>query len=394
MKFSLNFFVIAAFFAVGSIAIGQEGADSVAKSVTESGASSRSDESTAGRIQLAIDELGSSEFAERERAAEVLMTIGLTAVPSLRQLSTHQDPEVRLRAADLIQQLTEGDFQKRVKAFLAGKDVEFDGWEYFQSKLGSSPVVRELFIEFSKGYPDVAKALDGTARERAVAQEATVRRIQTGMFIERRWPEPVDAIALLLPAADADVPVAPQFENLLIGILRRDVGTKIRREQQLRAPVTALIGEWVKRSSSYNRGEVLWFSMDWGVPEGFTLARQTLGEQHGTDILSIAMQTIARFGNKDDAKNIAQFLDDTRPASEVGMAIGAQSQTLLGDVAMATIALLYDVPLAEIGWSEVSEHPTFAFSVEELGFPANSPELRVKVRAKIDALMADPVPQS
>ncbi len=381
-------------FGVMNFANAQDVAGPEIAPIPESSNSNKLDDTTLESIRLSIDALGSAEFAERERAAERLMSIGLDAVPALRQLSTHDDLEVRSRAADLVRQLAEGDFQKRVEAFLSGKDVHFDGWEYFQSRLGSSAATRELFIELTKGYPQLVQALEGTSRDRALTQESTVQRIQTAMFVERRWPKPVDAVALLLPVADPDVPISPAFENTLIGLLRREAGTLIRRDQNLHEPFKLLLGKWVERSSTHIRGEIIWFSLDWGIPEVYPLALGTLNENPRPDVLVLAMQAIARYGNKEDAKQVAKFLDDQRPVADLGQVIGGAPPPRVGDAAMATIAMIYDLPLSELGWPGVIEHPTFSFIADDLAFPADSPESREKARAMIDELLATPIPKS
>ncbi len=344
-------------------------------------------------VSSAMEMLGSSEFSARERAAEELMTLGIKAVPSLRELASHQDPEVRLRAADLVQQLTEGDFQRRVDAFLSGQDVHFDGWEYFQARLGMAPAIRELFVELTKRYPTLVESFEGTSRDRAAALEDVVQKTQTALFIERRTPDPVDVIALLLPASDKDVPITSSFEKMVIIFLRREAGTKIRLDQQLAAPVTALIGDWIERSSVNNRGEVIWLTMDWSIPEGRRLSLRTLNESNDTELLALSMQAISRLGSLEDVNSIAKFLDDVRPVEENEFAIGEQPQALVSDVAMAAIAILHKVPLAELGWEAVEPHPVFSFSHREIGFPPNQPELRAKAREKIDSLLANPAPK-
>ncbi len=345
-------------------------------------------------VSRAIEMLGSSEFSARERAAEELMALGIKAVPALRELASHHDPEVRLRAADLEQQLTDGDFQIRVEAFLSGQDVHFDGWEYAQARLGMSPTIRELFVELTKRYPLLVESLEGTSRERAVALEDVVHKAQTALFIERRSPDPVDVIALLLPASDKDVPITSSFEKMVIVFLRREAGSRIRREQQLAAPVTSLIGDWVERSTETNRGEVIWVTMDWSIPEGRRLSLRTLNESNDPVLLALSMQAISRFGSLEDVTSVAKFLDDVRPVEENEFAIGDQPQALLSDVAMATIAILHKVPLGELGWEGVEPHPVFSFSPREIGFPPSQAELRANARKKIDSLLANPAPKS
>ncbi len=70
-------------------------------------------------IQRWIETLGSSEFAMRERAATHLMELGTAIVPPLRQLAANSDdPEVRIRAAEIVKQLTRGDLMAQDRGVL------------------------------------------------------------------------------------------------------------------------------------------------------------------------------------------------------------------------------------------------------------------------------------
>jgi hypothetical protein len=49
-----------------------------------------------------LDQLGSSDFGERETASRALLDAGAAALPGLRRAAASQDPEVRRRASDLL----------------------------------------------------------------------------------------------------------------------------------------------------------------------------------------------------------------------------------------------------------------------------------------------------
>lgn len=52
-----------------------------------------------------VAQLGASEFADRERAAQDLLRLGQAAVPYLKEAVDHKDPEIRLRARELLSAL-------------------------------------------------------------------------------------------------------------------------------------------------------------------------------------------------------------------------------------------------------------------------------------------------
>ncbi len=261
------------------------------------------------KITTSIEGLGSKEFAVRERAATQLMEIGAPTLPELRRIAKESaDPEVRLRADQIIKQLTQGDMQAKIKDFLAGEEVDFDGWRVAQAILGDSDGVRELFVELMTAYPEVTSSLEGTPRDRAMAMDAVVTRVQNAMFVERRFPTRDDAFALLLPAVDPNVPLNAAFENVLLSVLQKDAASRLRRDSQLSGPFIALLSRWITRSTLASRDDVLLFGMSWDVPATLLLARQTLVEANQTETLAFALQAIARFGTARRRRAGADFV--------------------------------------------------------------------------------------
>src|SRR5262249_27253689 len=57
------------------------------------------------RIQMAIKNLGSSEFRQRETASAELQTLGLAAYPALQEASKDKDLEVVRRVGNLLEKL-------------------------------------------------------------------------------------------------------------------------------------------------------------------------------------------------------------------------------------------------------------------------------------------------
>ena len=63
------------------------------------------------------------------------------------------------------------------------------------------------------------------------------------------------------------------------------------------------------------------------------------------------------------------------------------TRTQLGDLAMATIAVLYDVPLTELGFADATVDPKRGFLLNEIGYPVDDESARNAARAKIDGLL-------
>src|SRR5262249_52827188 len=60
------------------------------------------------KIEQLIEQLGSSKFRVRETAAKELLALGKRAIPALRKALQSTDPDVRLRAQLLLNQIGNG----------------------------------------------------------------------------------------------------------------------------------------------------------------------------------------------------------------------------------------------------------------------------------------------
>ncbi|MFK8110603.1 MAG: hypothetical protein AB8B91_00285 [Rubripirellula sp.] len=344
------------------------------------------------QVEAWIEELSSNHFATRERVANRLIEVGKPIVPRLRKLAKEaDDPEVRVRANEIITRLTRGDIKTRMEDFIAGEDVGFEGWRTTRTVLGGDTVaIREVFVEIMQAHPELTASMDGHARDRAIAMDKAVTKIQDAMFIKRQFPTRADAFALLLPTVDVNVPMNAAFESLLLSVIQKDAATKIKRDAQLATPFKRLLGRWMVRSTLASRDEVLLMGMRWDVERTLPLAMQTLGEANQTEVLAIALQAIARYGTEQHVPRVSALINDTRPAAELGFADGKPVRAQICDVAMATIAMLYNVPLKEVGFSHAEPHPVYSFQVEQLGFPEDDNTARDATRERVRQLIAEP----
>lgn len=341
--------------------------------------------STPRDVQRMFEQLGADEFSVRERAAAGLVELGISVVPELRKLTeATADPEVRLRGNEIIQKLTDGDMAGQIADFLAGQHVEFAGWRRTRAVLGDSIAIRQMFVKLMQEHPDIAKSLEQTTRDRVITLDKTLSSIEHKMFKQRKTPTQADAFAMLLPITDPDLPISERFAPIAFSVLRKEAATKIQDDAQLSGPFKSLLGWWIERSSEEHRDGVLEFAMLWDLEDGMPVAVQTLQETHEPETLAFAMQTIARFGGRQQIEYILPFLEDRSVVIEQGFVRGKEVQTLLCDVALVTIARLYNVDLPKLGYPNSVDDPTFSFRIEEIGFGKDEPNLRKATRAKID----------
>lgn len=337
--------------------------------------------------------LGASSFAERETAASEIMAAGAPLLQELQAASeASDDPEVRLRASILYRRVAKRDFESRAERFLASEtpDELMSGWSAVAPVMGDHQETRELFVEISRAYPELAKAYAGTPRERAIQADRTAEAIVDSLTVDRQSPEPADALALLLVAGDPAVPISLPVERVLVRLANSGSVRGIRTQATLAPVYDDLLSRWIRRSGSEHRQEILWLSMQENLPAGGDLALRTLHETNKPATLQMALQTAARFAEPKQASLIEHLLDDDRPAGD-GVAFmtdsGERIETRISDVAMAAIAVMHDKSLEEFGFLYAVEHPNVAFQVESLGFPPADNETRKQVRQRIDKLL-------
>lgn len=75
------------------------------------------------RVARLITRLGSDSYAEREAAGAELVSLGPDARRQLEAASVHKDPEVRLRAKELLRRLREDDLWQAAKVDFRGRQV-------------------------------------------------------------------------------------------------------------------------------------------------------------------------------------------------------------------------------------------------------------------------------
>ncbi|QEG38350.1 hypothetical protein [Roseimaritima ulvae] len=340
-----------------------------------------------------IGRLGSPRFADREDAMVRARQWGNRILPELRAAAAnHENAEVRSRAKFVYSQIVEGDFDARAEAFLAGNDLgdAFPGWDYVSSLMGDKPELREVFVATSRRYPQLMESFDGGARERTLELEHVVHQIQHKMRDLREVPTREDLLATLWGIADPNVLISDEAQGLVLSLLRKAAANELRKNAQLREPFLGVVGMWMRRSPVAGAEQTLALSMQWEMAEeSRVLGMRAAYEARDVADVHAGLQAVARFGKPSDVPFVLPFLDDLREDPNARPPAEGWTPVRTSEVATATIAKLYGVPLDELGFPAVQEHPKIGFAIESLGFPAEKPELRQAVSDKLRKLMIE-----
>jgi hypothetical protein len=132
--------------------------------------------------------------------------------------------------------------------------------------------------------------------------------------------------------------------------------------------------------------------MQWDVAEALPIALSTLSETDDIQTLVVSMKMIARFGDASDSASLQNLLTDNRVMGEAGYGKRQLIQSQIRDVAIATIAILNDVPLAEVGFPQASKHAMFGFTILGIGFPKGQDGSREKSLLRVAELISPTPP--
>ena len=343
------------------------------------------------QIKQAIESLGAKQFADRERAATKLLNAGKLAIPEMqRAIEQSTDAETRLRIEQVVKQLADGDLQARIKAFLAGQEVQFKGWPVVQRFLGNSITIRELFVEIMEEHPYVGESMEGTTRERAIALESTLAAVQPKLNTIRDEPRRADLFSLLLVALDPEVPLPALHEQIILRLCQRSLVTEIRKDASLSGPFAALMNRWILRAGTTNREDILLTGMEMNLSSTLILAVSTLEENGSADTIATAFQVITRFGGRQHIPLIENFFTKEEVVGAPALR-DDPSLPQLGDIAVATVAILLGQPLEEIGMEKIALHPTRGFLLPSRLFENDPSEQRKASRSKVREWMTQEV---
>lgn len=357
---------------------------------SDAGQSPETPEEIARRAAVLVGQLGAPQFAVRERAAGQLRALGPATIPVLRErIRETADPEIRLRASELADQMVRSDREEQVASFLQGEDVGFEGWNRFRAIFGDSPPVRELFVELQDAHPGVTIALAAAARERTRALETAMVKVQNGLFIDRELPTRQDMVALLLPSNDPDVVISKPVETLILQVIRFPGTRELIRDPHVGDVSRRLLAGYFERTGLTTRSDVLWFAMELEVSDALPLAVRTLEEANQLEdaqkppVLIRALQTIARFGSKGELAAIRPWFDDDSVLTERGLIPDEPTVVTVADAAMAAATVLLEVPMTEVGFPHAAAHARFGFLPEDIAMRPQDAELRGSIRQEI-----------
>lgn len=357
-------------FCCGPFFCGRGFADESQSDESQSGESQLKDEKLRATVAELATGLQSGRFAERERASEQLYQLGPAALPFLVEIRNEFDqPEPLDRITRIVLSLRKQEKESRIESFLLGGASDVKNWDKIESWFGDNKQSRELYVELYREHPYLIETLGGSPQEVSLGLQLVHRRLrERGVGFESAASR-TDVIAMMLPMVQPNFQPRYQYDDYLAGILYTYAGRDSGRDRVFGKPFVRLTTLWMQKSHILVRSIVLRLAMKWDLDITLDLAVETLQENAVPTTTTTAMQAVAKYGNRSHLPMIATFLDDPRVIYPKRANNESGTDVQMRDVAAATIAILCDVPVVDVGFQFSAEDEVFGLLYARLNVP-------------------------
>lgn len=332
------------------------------------------------QVDSLVDQLGAGQFAKRQDASRELVKVGVPAIPALRVALKSPDAEIRQRAAKVLENVREVDFQARLEAFAMDIDgtrnIQLPAWNLFRKRIGDDNVARGIFVEMQRAEPRLLEAIDSgdvkvsseLLRGRA---QSSLQVVQSPISNNRRPQLSMGTVAsMLLVAATEDVPVEDHVGNQLNQLVYQSSFLGSARNGTQSQPLKKLLSQWILKEHTPNQGYynvLLAFNFD--LPEGREVALRLLKHEGlQVHVLPYAIAGIGKFGTVGDVKILEPLLKNTHICSVQNIGDNKVVKTQVRDVALAMLVHLTKQEIKDYGFEKAQPNPQFIYMPNSLGF--------------------------
>jgi hypothetical protein len=268
----------------------------------------------ATRTEALIEQLGSAEFAERESATDELTRMGLAAFSALETAATHPDREVRFRVQRILGTIRELDLQRRLDAFLAGKEegeYALPGWSRFKKSYGDDGAARQLFVELQRTDGDLMRALEDNPRS---AADLLLARTQQQQLLQRSGMQSMSLpqiVSWLFVASEEDVALQTQTMSMVFNACHHQALRDALNDPKRKAIPRKMLGSVIRRSEDWAAYNAMILATNFELEEGLIPAEKILKNGAGAPHMSqYALMTVARLGNESHLPLVEKLLED------------------------------------------------------------------------------------
>lgn len=346
--------------------------------------------STTATDEELIAQLGHDEYLVREAAEEQVLQRGGDILPLLKEARRSPDPEVRMRAAALYQQLSDRVRKDNFSRFAEmAKDVDLPGWKRFRDQHGDSKETRRLYVAILKDEWDMIVALETQPQMMDYLLFQRANKIREELYGPNHIQISEGTAAAMLHATSfEDIRITDPTMDQLKFLLAAPQVTSSLQDPESAGPLLSVFDQWLEtnlksgRFSQEMRFVVLTTCLREGIKSGKIVAKQMLDERaspiyqngfgqfgaiNATQQMMYAMLAIAKLGGEEDIEYLSKYFEDDTEVS-LPTVQGDQFNTQMKDVALVAVLHISGEDPKEYGYPRISTDPNFLYNIRSIGF--------------------------
>lgn len=338
-----------------------------------------------------VARLGAEDFAQREAAVAALTKAGLDAKTALQRGLKSTDPNVRMLCRQVIADVLELDFQRRIKDFVEDtkgeRQHDIPGWEWFREEVGDSEKDRELFIRILKEEAPLLESVSGNPDRANEAITIRVQQVQQGyqrvVRGQRQMPSMETVAGLLMVASVSEEGLARDQQSLVYNLLSQSTFREAAKKGPQSNALKRLLNAWIlANSDSYWTYRAVQIALEYELPHGLDLALKMLETNQANSVNAYAIVAIGKLGGKDYASALFPLLKQENVCWTWHRGNNQIVRTQVRDVALATLVYVTKQDFKEYGFDLLQKNDESVFHIYTVGF--TSDEKRKAAFAKWD----------
>lgn len=318
-------------------------------------------------LEQLIQQLGSSDFEERERATNRLLQLGTEALDALKHPPEKSSKEIVSRTAVIARVIEQRNLTTVARHFLADSDDSnshgLPAWSAFRDVAGSSRFSKMLFIEFVKQQTQLALKIEDIVQRRQHNQDTRDQELQLTHYIELQADqfkarmrsltgasvEIGDVLGVMLAVAVVNDQAPIESSELILTSAQMGFGGYLNRPG-FKPCLLQLMSAWVPKSPDIIADEVMGISNFLNISAVLPIARTHLTKGFDPISRSQAILCINKFGNKQDVAALAKlagdgtvihrYIDISDEEDGITESFGAPPGTKPSQVAPATVQMV------------------------------------------------------
>lgn len=279
-------------------------------------------------LEQLIQQLGSSEFEDRERAANRLLQLGTDALEALKNVSSKSSKEIVTRSAVIVRVIEQRNLTSVSRQFFADVDDTnshgLPGWSAFREICGSTRFSKMLFFELVKQQTQLASKIEEISQMRKRNLDTRDQEIQLSRFVEFQADQfkmkmrsltgpPVeigDVLGVMLAVSVVNDQAPIESSELILSSAQMGFSGYLNRPG-FKPCLLQLMSAWVPKTPEAIADEVMGISNFLNISSVLPIARRHLTK--GFDSLSRAQAILCihKFGNQQDVAALAKLAGDS-----------------------------------------------------------------------------------